>query len=159
MVSQTHLGYDQEYCRQILPGNKWQMRSVLSLCASVSFVGDSITRICFNRVPFFDAGVFATVLDKMPNLERVDITSCDLIRYHHVPALLDFVHAHNKKNGFKLLLDVSPRYYHGPNWENSKDDNAREGTYGLTPCNPGVKIPPAVAKLFIYDIYPLLRSK
>ncbi|KAL1847872.1 hypothetical protein Daus18300_013787 [Diaporthe australafricana] len=158
MVSQTHLGYEKEFCRQILPNNTTLLRGLVSLCGSVSFVGNSIRRICFNRVPFFDPGVFATVLDKMPNLERVDITSCDLIRFHHVPALLDIVHEHNKKNGFKLLLDVAPRYHTGALWENSRDDNAREGTFGLTYSNPGVKIPPAVAKTFIYDIYPRLRK-
>ncbi|KAJ0122409.1 hypothetical protein J7T55_002922 [Diaporthe amygdali] len=157
MVSQTHMGL-KKTLMQDQPVNVVQIRGLLSVGRSLQLRGDTIKRVCFNRVNFFDAGVFATFLDQMHNLERADITSCDLIRYHHVPALLDTVHTHNKKYQTKVLLDVAPRYHVGPLWENGPDGNDREGAYGLTYSNPGIKIPTAVCKLFIYDIAPRLKK-
>ncbi|KAI3392489.1 hypothetical protein diail_5654 [Diaporthe ilicicola] len=158
IVSQTHLGFNKEQSRQNHPNNLIQIRGLLSVARGLQLTGDSIRRVCFNRVNFFDLGVFATFLDMMPNLERADITSCDLVRYHHVPGLIDMVHAHNEKYGIKVLLDVAPRYHHGPYWENSNTDAARDGTYGLTSRDPGTKIPPAVVKTFIYDVYPRMKK-
>lgn len=164
MISPTHMGYDKGTSLQMPACNTALVRSVLVMGRSLQLRGHSIKRVCFNRVDYFDVGVFATYLELMPNLERADITSCDLIRYHHVPALLDIIQAHNARHGGKLLFDVSPRYNTGSLWENGswKDgfgEENRQGTYGLTYSNPGVRIPPAVCKLYIYDIAPRMKSK
>lgn len=158
MISPTHMEYSEKMYLRRSPYNVAQVRSVLCVGRSLQLRGDTIKRVCFNRVGFFDTGVFATYLDMMPNLERADITSCDLIRYHHVPALLDIVQAHNGRHGGKLLFDVAPRYNIGALWENAGGEG-REGTYGLTYSNPGVRIPTAVCKVYIYDIAPRLKSK
>jgi hypothetical protein len=168
MISPIHMGYDEQTCLQRYATNVALARSVLIVGRSLQLRGHTIKRVCFNRVDFFDVGVFATFLDLMPNLERAEITSCDLIRYHNVPVLLDTVHAHNVRHGGKVVFDVSPRYNIGPLWENGKREvgswdqlpvEERQGTYGLTFSNPGVRIPPAVVKLYIYDIAPRMRSK
>ncbi|KAG8159738.1 hypothetical protein KVR01_010375 [Diaporthe batatas] len=169
MISPTHMGYDEGHGLRDYPNNVAQVQSVLIMGRGLHLRGHTIKRVCFNRVNFFDSGVFGTYLDLMPNLERADITNCDLIRYHHVPYLLDIVKAYNKRHGHKLLFDVSPRYNYGPLWENGKRKDGwsdgydvvkedRQGTYGLTYSNPGVRIPPAVVKVYIYDIAPRMKQ-
>lgn len=158
MITPTHMNYSEKLCLRASPWNVAQVRGVLCVGRSLQLRGDSIKRVCFNRVGYFDVGVFATFLDMMPNLERVEITNCDLIRYHHVPALLDIVEVHNGRHGGKMLFDVAPRYNTGALWENG-DGKGREGAYGLTYSDPGVRIPTAVCKLYIYDIAPRLKSE
>lgn len=159
MISPTHMEYSETMFLRLSPWNVAEVRGVLCIGRSLQLRGDSIKRVCFNRVGFFDVGVFATYLDMMPNLERADITNCDQIRYHHVPALLDIIEAHNARHGDKLLFDIAPRYNNGALWENADGGQDRQGTYGLTYSNPGVRIPTAVCKLYIYDIAPRLKGE
>lgn len=159
MISPTHMEYNKNMYLRLSAWNIAQVTGVLCVGRSLQLRGHTIKRVCFNRVGFFDAGVFATYLDMMPNLERADITSCDQIRYHHVPALLDIVQAHNARHGGKLLFDIAPRYNTGAYWENADVGHDRQGAYGLTYSNPGVKIPTAVCKLYIYDIAPRMKSE
>lgn len=158
MISPTHMEYSEKMYLRLSPWNVAKVRGVLCVGRSLQLRGDTIKRVCFNRVDFFDVGVFATYLNMMPNLERADVTGCDLIRYHHVPRLLKIIEAHNTQYGDKLFFDVAPKYNTGALWENSGAKD-REGTYGLTYNNPGVRIPTAVCKLYIYDIAPLLKSE
>lgn len=158
MISETTGPWDNQAQRRLEMSLMNLSCSSLRMWRAVMLQGNTIQRLALVNVSFLDLKGVAAMVNACPKLSTLEVARCEQVRHSMLaPFLRQCIIPTQKQRGSEIHCDISPHFERGSPYKNfiATDSNHvrsvfRQGTFGVTYNDSGIKIPVAVAGWLIY---------